>query len=298
MDYRPEEIKVGAFVVVAFLILVAFIVAITGVEFGKEEKQYLTEFSYTGGIEPGAQVRLGGHLIGKVVEVRMPTAQRPKIEIEIAVEMDAPIRTDSEAFITAIGLMGDYYIEITTGSPQAPLLQPGSMIRSKDVPPWTQLGEPMLEVSHNLNELLTRLNDVLREDNRNRVASMLASMDSMLSGNVRQINALVSNMNRLTDHIASVGEQADSLVAQNSALIHSMLASLNTTLKEAETLMQSMQSTAVNVDGMLSDHRKNLSEILANLERASRNFEDFTRGIKERPWNLVRKSAPKERRLP
>jgi phospholipid/cholesterol/gamma-HCH transport system substrate-binding protein len=298
MDYRPEEIKVGAFVLLAFLVLVVFIVAISGVEFGKEEKQYIAEFSYTGGIDRGAQVRLGGHLVGKVEEVRMPTAERSTNELILSVDADTPVRTDSEAFITSISLMGDYYVEITTGSPGSPLLPPGSRLRSKDVPPLSQLGGPMLEVSANLNELLVRLNDVLREDNRERISSMLASLEKLMTRNEQQINALIENMNRLTDNIASVGEQADSLVAQNAALVHSMLQRLDVTMKEAEALMQTMQNASATVDGMLASQRENLARILANLERATRNFEDFSRGIKERPWNLVRKSAPKERQLP
>ena len=39
-------------------------------------------------------------------------------------------------------------------------------------------------------------------------------------------------------------------------------------------------------------------EIMENFQYASQNFEEFSRLVKERPWLLVRKDAPPERKMP
>jgi hypothetical protein len=49
---------------------------------------------------------------------------------------------------------------------------------------------------------------------------------------------------------------------------------------------------------LVSSNSSSLQETMANFESASQNFEQFSRTIKERPWNLIRKSAPPERELP
>jgi hypothetical protein len=37
---------------------------------------------------------------------------------------------------------------------------------------------------------------------------------------------------------------------------------------------------------------------MENFQYASQNKEEFTRTVKERPWLLIRKDAPPERKLP
>ena len=59
MEYRSNEIKAGILVVVAFVVFVAFLVAMAKVDWEKKEKSYTARFSYVGGIERGSLVRFG-----------------------------------------------------------------------------------------------------------------------------------------------------------------------------------------------------------------------------------------------
>ena len=72
-------------------------------------------FKFAGGVQPGAPVRYGGLAVGKVTRVRVDPGNSTRIEIDIAVDNDAPLKTDSVAKISTLGPLTDNYIEISTG---------------------------------------------------------------------------------------------------------------------------------------------------------------------------------------
>jgi phospholipid/cholesterol/gamma-HCH transport system substrate-binding protein len=298
MEYRSHEIKAGLLVIFAFLVFVAFLVAMTGVSWNRQEKIYTARFSYLGGIERGSLVRFGGFLVGTVTEVYIAPDDRTKIEVKLAVNAGTPVRIDSEAFITTINLMGDFYIEVTTGSPTAELLASGSALRSRDVPPLSQMSEPLVKVSDQIETLLIRVNDLMRDENRAHLSNILANTDTLLDRSLGDITGMIANFHELTVQLQSVSSKLDVMMAKNEQVLQNTLIQLNATLARTDTLLLALSRTTQSVDGMMAHNQASLYEVMQNLEDASRHFEQFSRTIKERPWNLVRKSTPPERKLP
>lgn len=298
MEYRAHEVKAGLLVIAAGLVVVVFLVAMAGVKWRQHEKVYTARFDYLGGIERGSLVRYGGFLVGSVTDIYIAPDDKTKIEIKIAVDERAPVRVDSEAFISAINLMGDFYIELTTGSPDAELLPSGSMLRSRDVPSFSRLSEPLAKVSDQVEILLDRLNDMLKDENRAHLSNVLANADTLLGQSLGDITGLMANLNKLTAQLTSVSSKIDQMVGNNAETLESTLVQLNTSLSRVDTLLISLSHTSESVEGMMVYNQASFYEMMQNLEHASQHFEQFSRSIKERPWNLVRKSTPPERKLP
>ncbi len=298
MEYRSNEIKAGILVIVAFAVFVAFLVAMAKVDWERKEKTYTARFSYVGGIEAGSLVRFGGFLVGTVTDINIAPDDKTKLEIKLTVDDRVPVRIDSEAFMSSISLMGDFYIEITTGSPTAELLPSGSLLRSRDVPSFTRLSEPLVQLSDQLETLLIRVNDLLRDENRAHISNMLANTDTLLDQSAGNIAGMIANMNALTLQFHSLSAKLDKMMATNTGALESTLAQLNTTMARADTLLLSLNRATQSMDGMVSQNQSSFYESMQNLQDASQHFEQFSRSIKERPWNLVRKSNPPERKLP
>jgi phospholipid/cholesterol/gamma-HCH transport system substrate-binding protein len=298
MEYRAHEVKAGLLVIAAGLVVVAFLVAMAGVKWRQDEKVYTARFNYLGGIERGSLVRYGGFLVGAVTDIYIAPDDKTKIEIKIAVDERAPVRVDSEAFISAINLMGDFYIELTTGSPDAELLPSGSLLQSRDVPSFSRLSEPLAKLSDQVEILLVRLNDMLRDENRAHLSNILANTDTLLDQSLGDITGLITNLNELTAQLESVSGRIDQMMGNNAEVLESTLTQLNASLTRVDTLLISLSRTSESVDGMMAHNQASFYEMMQNLEHASQHFEQFSRSIKERPWNLVRKSTPPERKLP
>ena len=298
MEYRSQEVKAGLLVVVSFVVLVAFVVIISGVEWERKENLYSARFGFSAGIEPGSLVRFGGMLVGTVDQSYIASDDKTKIEVILRVDAKAPVKTDSHAFITTINLMGDYYVEITTGTPAAALQPSGSRLQSRDVAPLSQLSGPLMEVSSQAELLLQNFNTLLNEKNRAHLSNMIANTDSLLAHNMGDISGIVVNLKRMTEELQSFSGKMDKLMGDNAASLEVMLQQMNTTLARTDTLVRAMSLTMQSVNGLVMSNQTAFYEAMQSMQDASQNFEQFSRVIKERPWNLVRKSEPAERKLP
>jgi len=111
--------RLGAFFIAALTILVSGIFIIGG-------KQYLfsptyrlsTHFSNVVGLDPGADVRIGGVHAGSVRSVELPS--KPTDKITVWMDLDRSnqniIKQDSLATIETEGLLGNEYVAISFGS--------------------------------------------------------------------------------------------------------------------------------------------------------------------------------------
>ena len=189
MDANRERTLVGLFVLIAGGLLFGTLLALSsGV--GNPTVPHRTYFKFAGGVQPGAPVRFGGLAVGKVTRVRVDPANSTRIEIAIAVNQDAPLKTDSVAKVTTLGPLTDNYIEISTGSEGAAAAQPGSILRSTEAFGLPQLSDaaqtmvPELQkalqkLNQNLDGLqvtITRANDLLNDGNRTNIASSLSGI--------------------------------------------------------------------------------------------------------------------------
>ncbi len=130
MNSRREQVWVGLFVIIAAVVLIGVVLSVSGA-FAKEGINHRTYFKFASGLAPGAPVRYGGLLAGKIEKLRVDPSDSTRIEIELLVNPDIPVKTDSLAKITSLGALGESYLEVTTGTKDAPLAPPGSVLKSK-----------------------------------------------------------------------------------------------------------------------------------------------------------------------
>src|SRR5437763_964111 len=135
---RPgsQTARVGFLVFVALAILIANIMSLGGEQkFWERKVQYEVHFARTNGLQVGAPVSLTGVTIGSVAEMRFPpdpTASYIQVLVNVLGEATPRIHDNSVATIRTFGLLGDRYIELSSGSPDAAPLPPGSLISSID----------------------------------------------------------------------------------------------------------------------------------------------------------------------
>ncbi len=295
---KSNEIKAGATIVVSAIILVAFLIVIFGVDFGEQTKEYQTYLNYIGGIQQGSLVKYGGMDVGSVTEIALPEGDNIQIRLKIKIDDKTPVRIDSKAFVTSIGIMADQHIEISAGSLDSPLLPAGSVIQSKEVLGFAQMAEPLGELNEQVQELLTRVSDVFNEQNREHIGNVLANFDNIMTQGQKQFLSVVQNLDNLTAHMASISEDLNELMDKNKGNFDQTLGHLQKTTEETTKLITDIRQTMRTLENILSANTTSIVDIMENFQYASQNMEEFTRTVKERPWLLIRKDAPPERKLP
>jgi len=297
MEYRSNEIKAGCLVFSSIVLLVVFLIIISGLDLFKSTKIYFARFKNTSGLEVGSLVRFGGMEIGTVKNVRIAPDNNSQIEFMLEVDENIPIKEDSEALITSIGIMGEYYIELTTGTPNSNLLSPGSMLNCKELLPMMMLTESVDKITQQLSVTIESVNKILGKENQQQIHQLFVNLNRLLEDNQHAVTSMMTNMNAVLADLNSMGDKLDTLLLDNQESITSAIGQLEKTLTNSQELIQDFQHTMKNVDQMIVNQNGSYDQIMENLRRTSRNLDDFTKSIKEKPWSLIRKTSPKKRKI-
>jgi phospholipid/cholesterol/gamma-HCH transport system substrate-binding protein len=131
-DSRTKS-RVGI-IVFATLILFAVAIFVIGGKAGFfiARTSYFTRFPNSLGLVGGNQVRLAGVTVGTVQSIDVPKQPGQDLTIHFDIERKYQhlVKADSRVEIKTIGLLGDKYLEVTTGSAGKPDLAPDSEIKA------------------------------------------------------------------------------------------------------------------------------------------------------------------------
>ena len=168
MQRDSNTAKVGLTVLGALVVLAGFILAIGDQSFlFRASNTYRIMFPNAAGLAEDNPVQLNGVIVGKVDRILL--SERPEselLEVRITVERRYAnrLRRDSLARIKTLGLLGDKYVEITSGSPGAVLLNPGEEIPAAlptDVDELIASGADVVDyvvsTAQSLSTILTRM---------------------------------------------------------------------------------------------------------------------------------------------
>jgi len=126
-----KAFRVGVFVVLALLCLSAGIFLIGNKEFLFSPTYRLkTDFQNVGGLNNGAEVRVGGIHEGTISRIDPPTEPGGKVTVVMKLHSSTQniIRKDSIASIKTEGLLGNKYLEISSGTGKAQAVQNDDVI--------------------------------------------------------------------------------------------------------------------------------------------------------------------------
>ncbi|MBN2412043.1 MCE family protein [candidate division KSB1 bacterium] len=298
MEYKSSELKAGIFIIISVLIFIAFLVVIIGANRWEEKDTYRTRFDFVGGVEKGSLIRYSGMEVGRVVDLYLPEDNSAGVEILMEITKGTPIHSDSRAFITTIGLLGAFYIEITSGSLDAPLLKPGDLISSRNVTAFAQMSDSATEITDELSELLNRFNDLLNEENRENINVMISSLSEISATSTKNMDTVVNNLNEITKNLNKTVQGINNLLAVNDSSITNSVQGLESLVTESNKIVSNLNNMIENMDYHMTQNGDSYSEMMGHLNSLIRNLEIFSQSIKEQPWNLVRKSPLPERELP
>ncbi|MGA8184614.1 MAG: MlaD family protein [Terriglobia bacterium] len=313
---RAEQVWVGLFVLVAFGLLITAVLAVKGV-FSGGDIPHRSFFKFAGGLQPGAAVRFGGMKAGSGQAVHLDPQDSTRIEVDFSIEENIPLKTDSLAKITSLGPLGDNYLELSTGTRQAPKASPGSVVESAPTFNFNDLGEmiaglqPMVQqtlekLDQRLDELqvtVARVNDLMSDKNRANLSRSLSTVNSMLtedrpkvSRTLDNVQAASAQLKPLLDDLKKTMAQANDALDHINAMVLENRKDLRASVKELRETLLSASSVMEQLNHTLNYNSDNIDEILANVRVATQKLKELTGKLERRPYTLIRADRAKERK--
>jgi phospholipid/cholesterol/gamma-HCH transport system substrate-binding protein len=209
-----REVRVGLFLVVAFLILIALFELLGKETLFSRMVEYKTSFRSIPGLKVGDPVRLAGVDVGSVADIRVIGS---RVEVGVRVKPGTPVKTDSVATIKLTSLLGTNYVDLTFGSPGAPPAPSGSVLASSEPPDLNTLLARLNDAAGDIQTLAKQFNEGLGKS-MEPIASTFQTMDKIAKRLERgegtlgklvsddqlykEIRGLATNLNQVTDQIA------------------------------------------------------------------------------------------------
>ncbi|MGA7614288.1 MAG: MlaD family protein [Thermoanaerobaculia bacterium] len=305
MNEKGRLLKVGLLVSASLIVLMAFLFFI-----GSEQKlfsrknEYRVRLESVSGLAEGNPVQIAGVTVGTVRDIRLP--ENPKARtVDIVIQVDRKyadrIRQDSRAKLRKLGLIAsDSYIEITPGSPQFPVLEPGSIIpaqRQTNVEALISSGEDLVDnfvqISYSLKNILQRVD---------RGEGLLGELTTQPANKQRLTDTLMVTLNRMNKMLGRV-EKGEGLVGKlmyDDEYANEVAESLRSSAHSMRVVMASLESGFSSdkgaVPALLTDpaQREKVVALIDNLSKASGNIVEFSQQLHDGQGLLPRLISDKE----
>jgi phospholipid/cholesterol/gamma-HCH transport system substrate-binding protein len=160
MNFSRSEVKSGILVIACFVLLVFLTFKVSDFRGLAQTQEYKIHFNFIAGLEKNAPVHFAGFSVGTIKSIAIHDGN-PAVEVIVQVDKSTPVRRDSQAFVETLGLLGEKFILLTPGSPSAPRLEPGGVLRGIDPLPLHRLTNQIDELSRNLVPLTGKANKIL-----------------------------------------------------------------------------------------------------------------------------------------
>jgi len=232
------ETRLGLFFALAFLAAVIIFEMVGGLDVFKPGIRLRARFDNVQELKEGDPVRMAGVDVGRVEKIGFADN---RVEVTFKVQKKAQVHTNSKATIRFVGLMGQNYVSVDFGTPNAPLAEPDALLESAEQPDLSAILAKLDNVAtgvegltksfagDNINNLLGPFTDFLKENNP-RLTAILGNLQSISSeiaqgrgtiGKLIREDELynlavgtVTNLNATADELKLTINQAHSIVDQ------------------------------------------------------------------------------------
>ncbi len=244
---------------------------------------YRILFTNVSGLAVGSTVQLNGVNVGSVQRISLPTdtsQDRLVVRISVAARYAGRIRQDSMARIKTLGLLGDKYIDLASGSPGAEVIPPDGEIPVAPMTDVDRLAAAGEDVVNNVARISTQLADILGRLERGEGLLGKILLDDPTAENIStSIEATLASMRKaadgLSDRRGAVGR-----------LLHDQETGdrLASAVARLDTLLEKAGSGKGPIPALLDDaaSKEKLDRILANLDRVSEHLAGVTASL-DRP---------------
>lgn len=231
---------------------------------------YRIRFVNVSGLAVGSSVQLNGVNVGSVQRIHLPEEtgeQRLVVRISVAARYADRIRQDSMARIKTLGLLGDKFIEVTSGSPAAEVIPPDGEIPVAPMTDVDRLAAAGEDVVNNVARISAQLVDIL---------GRLERGEGLLGKLLLDKDAAESVSASLDATLTSLRKAADGLSDRQGAvgrLLHDREtgAKIADSISRLDALLEKAESGRGPLPALLDDAatKERLDRILANLDRTS-----------------------------
>ena len=215
MKKTQNEVTVGAFVIIGFVLLALIVFFVSGVYLFRQGYYLTVAYNYVDILDKGAPVRMAGVRVGEVNKVSLlldEKEKRTKVMVKLFIEKGVEIKENYTFDIRGTHVLSEPHIEITPVSGEFGSLQDGALIQGVNPIPVEALLDRAHAIVARLDEILKNLQGTIGDKESGvalkkivvNMASVTDSMKKVLGGSEGDLKGVIGNLKSSTDSLQDV----------------------------------------------------------------------------------------------
>lgn len=306
MVSKAQKFRLGIFITIISVLMIMFLIMVAGTKIMEKRDLYNIRYkdSSVTGLQVGGPVKYRGIGIGRVDDITIDVENIADIIVIISIKSDTPIKADMKASLIPIGITGMVEVEISGGTQEAELLEPGSFIHS-GLSTFESISGKAEVLANKFEILLNNLNNITSEENTNRLNNIIANVDTIIDANQNSISNTITSLEIISTDFQQIAVNTRSLlerldkimdsgevekIMMNTKKITSDLA--DSDIKELMTDIHKLtidaNSAISHIDATHLESRQDLLDAIESLKETIDYLNEFSRQISEDPSLLIR----------
>lgn len=267
MVSRATKIRLGVFLAIGSIVILLFVIAVAGNRLTQKWDTYYIMFQNypVSGLQVGGTVNYQGIKVGQVAAIKIDPEDVSKLIVTIDIEQGTPIKSDTEAVLSLVGITGLKAVEIKGGTNEAATMQPGTFIKAGSSM-LDDFSDRALSIAEKIDLIATNIGDMTGSQNQENITKilsetslLLADTRANLSGTLESLNLIAQNTAGVTDDFSKNLEKLTNNLTDNLNLIS--LSTVNTLDSLALNLNQSLDALTRESTLLVSDARTILNKL-------------------------------------
>jgi phospholipid/cholesterol/gamma-HCH transport system substrate-binding protein len=249
-----NQARVGLFVIAGFISVVAVIFLMTNPATLRGRYMVFTRLSDAGGIREGDAVQMRGVIIGRVHAFEFVNDNQ-EVSVELEIEGDKHIPTDSYSRLAGAGLVGGRTMEVVPGI-AASFVEEGDTIPSASA--VGGIMETAEDVALRAGTVLDQMNKLLSDPTIASVQStaseterMMRDLRAVIAVQQRQLADLTASLNRSAAGLETLTDSVNGALGGVRPSLTSATARADSTMAQIRITSERLDRTAASIDSIL-----------------------------------------------
>jgi phospholipid/cholesterol/gamma-HCH transport system substrate-binding protein len=310
MEKNANYALVGLSSLILFAGLIIFIVWLARFQVNRDYDLY--DIVFQGpirGLSQGGEVHFNGIKVGEVTEIKLDPANPSRVRALARVAADVPIKTDSFATLEPQGITGVNYVQISAGTPSAPLLK--DTVPDNRIPVLRSQRSTISDLLEGGGTVLTRtiealdrVNRVLSDQNIKTFSATLSDAQA-ITAELRERRAIVADAQKALQSIDAATREIQQLAASSRGLVEEdgrrTMGNLAAAAEEAGAAARDARSMIARLEGPTTDFASNglpaLTSAMIELQQTAESLQRLVNEIQSSPQSVIGKAPSQEMKV-
>lgn len=292
MVSKATRIRLGVFLAIGSVLVILFAAAVAGNRLTQKwDTYYIMLQNYpVSGLQVGGTVNYQGIKVGQVEAIKIDPKDVSKVIVTINVEPGTPIKENTEAVLSLVGITGLKAVEIKGGTNEAKNLEPGSYIKAGSTM-LDDISDRALSIAEKIDIIAANLGEMTNLENQENIARILSETSLLLADTRANLGGTLASLNKIAENTAGVTEDfsknlekltdnltgnldliSQSTVRSLDSLALNLNQSLNALTKESTLLVSDarfhLNKLGVHGDSLLVESSGHIAEISKNINES------------------------------